>query len=53
MGVCEINPLTGVGSGDRTVGSVTGKVLVGDGSKKEGGVVEIVILSGFSSGVET
>jgi hypothetical protein len=51
MGVCDTNPLTGVGSGDRAVGSVDGMPFVGDWSKKEGDVVEIGMLSGFSSGV--
>lgn len=45
-----MNPLIGVGSGDKTPGSVACIPFVGDCSKN-GGVVEILTCMGFSSGV--
>lgn len=51
MGVCEMKPLTGVGSGDRPCGSADGIPFGGDCSKNGGVVVAGKLRLGFSSGV--
>ena len=50
MGVCEMNPLTGVGIGESTVGMAAGSPLGGDCSKNGGVVVVMGRCRGLSSG---